>query len=257
MSYNDAIMNIDQQENIKIYKVWDLPVRLFHWINFISVISLLFMGFIMLYKKELGITGLEAKIALKEVHVIIGYVFVVNLLMRLAWAFIGNRYARWSAFLPYRGLLTDVRRYIGAVRSGQPQSYLGHNPAGRLAVVFLLLLLLTMAITGLVRAGTDIYYPPFGGWVQEYVAAGQVSPSSLKPYDESQVDPRKYEQMESFKSPFGTVHLYTAYTLLGMLLLHIAAVIVTDKREGGAIISAMFTGRKYLGGKPVDAAEQD
>ncbi|MEA2079752.1 MAG: cytochrome b/b6 domain-containing protein, partial [Pseudomonadota bacterium] len=98
---------------------------------------------------------------------------------------------------------------------------------------------------------------PFGGWVQEYVAAGQVLPSSLKPYDESQVDPRKYEQMESFKSPFGTVHLYTAYTLLGMLLLHIAAVIVTDKREGGAIISAMFTGRKYLSGKPVDAGEPD
>ena len=73
-------MNVNPLQEIKkIYHVWDLPVRLFHWVNFLSVISLLFMGFIMLYKKELGITSLDAKIALKQVHVIIGYVFVVNL----------------------------------------------------------------------------------------------------------------------------------------------------------------------------------
>jgi len=45
-------MNVNQQQEIKIYNVWDLPVRLFHWINFLSVISLLFMGFIMLYKRS-------------------------------------------------------------------------------------------------------------------------------------------------------------------------------------------------------------
>jgi cytochrome b len=252
----ECSVNGNQQQEIKIYKVWDLPVRLFHWVNFLSVISLLFMGFIMLYKKELGITSLDAKIALKQVHVIIGYVFVVNLLIRFAWAFIGNRYARWSAFLPHRDGLSDARRYAEAMR-GQPQAYLGHNPLGRLAVAFLLLLMTTMAVTGLVRAGTDIYFPPFGGWVQEYIAADQVPPASLKPYDETQVDAEKFQVLKAFKSPFGKVHLYTAYTLLAMLLLHIAAVIVTDKREGGAIISAMFTGRKYLSGHPRDAADSE
>jgi len=113
----------------------------------------------------------------------------------------------------------------------------------------------TMAVTGLVRAGTDIYFPPFGSWVQEYIAADQVPPSSLKPYDETQVDAKKFQAMKAFKSLFGKVHLYTAYTLLGMLLLHIAAVIVADKREGGAIISAMFTGKKYLSGRPRDASD--
>jgi len=250
-------MNVNPQQEIKIYHVWDLPVRLFHWVNFLSVISLLFMGFIMLYKKELGITSLDAKITLKQVHVIIGYVFVVNLLTRFAWGFIGNRYARWSAFLPYRGGLSDARRYANALRQGQPQAYLGHNPLGRLAVAFLLLLMTTMAVTGLVRAGTDIYFPPFGSWVQDYIAADQVPPSSLKPYDETQVDAEKFQAMKAFKSPFGKVHLYTAYTLLGMLLLHIGAVIVTEKREGGAIISAMFTGKKYLSGRPRDAADSE
>jgi len=82
-----------------------------------------------------------------------------------------------------------------------------------------------------------------GGWVQDCIAADQMPPSSLKPYDETQLDAEKFQAMKVFKSPFGKLHLYTAYTLLGMLLLHIAAVIVTDKREGGAIISAMFTGK--------------
>ena len=83
-------MNVNQQQEIKVHSVWDLPVRLFHWINFLSVITLLFMGFIMLYKNELGITSLEAKIGLKQVHVVIGYVCVVNLLSRFAGAFIGT-----------------------------------------------------------------------------------------------------------------------------------------------------------------------
>jgi len=217
-------MNASQKQEIKIYKVWDLPVRLFHWVNFLSVISLL---------------------------------FVVNLLTRFAWAFIGNRYARWSAFLPYRGGLSDARRYAEAVRQGQPQAYLGHNPLGRLAVTLLLLLMTTMAVTGLVRAGTDIYFPPFGSWVQGYIAADQVPPPSLKPYDETLVDAEKFQALKAFKSPFGKVHLYTAYTLLGMLLLHIAAVIVTEKKEGGAIISAMFTGKKYLSGRLLDATNQE
>jgi hypothetical protein len=56
----------------------------------------------------------------------------------------------------------------------------------------------------------------------------------LKPYDETQLDAEKFQAMKAFKSPFGKLHLYTAYTLLGMLLMHIAAVIVSDKREGGA-----------------------
>ena len=44
-------------EQYRQYPVWDLPVRLFHWINFFSVFSLIVVALIMMYKKELGITG--------------------------------------------------------------------------------------------------------------------------------------------------------------------------------------------------------
>ena len=67
--------NVSFQE----YKAWDVATRVFHWINFTSIICLIFMGLIMLFKKELGITGIEAKVGLKEVHVILGYIFVLSI----------------------------------------------------------------------------------------------------------------------------------------------------------------------------------
>jgi len=240
------------QSELKIYKAWDLPTRLFHWINFSAVICLIFFGLLMLFKKELGITSMEAKISLKTIHVIIGYVFVVNLAFRILWGFLGNRYARWRAILPGRGFMQSLRDYRTSMRSGNTQQFVGHNPLGRLAVCCLLLLMLVMAFTGLIRAATDIYYPPFGSLVAGYVAAPGVDPDSLIPYDPAGLEPSRAEQLKDFKEPFGEIHLYTAYALMLLIVLHIVAVVVTDLREGGSIISAMFTGRKVLSGKPVD-----
>ena len=39
-------------------------------------------------------------------------------------------------------------------------------------------------------------------------------------------------------------------------ILHIAAVVVTELREGGSLVSAMFTGRKLIAGTPVDLPDQ-
>jgi cytochrome b len=206
----------------------------------------------MLYKKELGISSVEAKIGLKEVHVIIGYIFVVNLGFRLLWGFVGNRYARWRAILPGKGFLQSVHDYKTALGAGKPQQFLGHNPMGRLAITFMLLLLIIMAGTGLIRAGTDIYYPPFGAYVAEFVAAPNTDPDSLIPYNPTGTDAEKVDRLKAFKGPFGIIHLYTAYILMFIIVVHIAAVVYTEVREGGGIISAMFTGKKVLSGKPVD-----
>lgn len=91
------------------YRVWDLPIRLFHWVNFFSVFSLIVSALIMMYKKELGITGLDAKVGLKTLHVFIGYLFVTNLLVRLVWGFFASRYGRWGNILPGRGFAKLLR----------------------------------------------------------------------------------------------------------------------------------------------------
>lgn len=238
--------------NLSVHKVWDLPTRLFHWINFTTVIGLIVFGLLMLYKKELGITSIEAKISLKEVHVLIGYVFVLNLAFRLFWGFVGNRHARWRNILPGKGFTQSVRDYKASLRAANPQQFLGHNPLGRLAVSAMLLLMIVMAVTGLIRAGTDIYYPPFGTYVAEYVAAPDTDPASLVPYDPTGTIAEKADSLKAFKKPFGLVHLYTAYILMFIIVIHITAVVYTEVREDGGIISAMFSGRKVLSGKPVD-----
>jgi len=234
------------------YKVWDLPTRLFHWINFTSVIMLIFMGLVMLFKKELGITSVEAKIGLKTVHVTIGYVFVANLAIRIIWGFIGNQYARWRTLLPSSGYMGTIRDYKNSIKQGEPLQYAGHNPLGQLAAGVIFLCLITMAVTGLIRAGTDIYYPPFGSIAAEYVAQPGVDPDSLIPYDSSAVDKEKYDALKAFKKPFGTIHIYTSYFLMFLIVVHIAAVIRVETKEGGGIISAMFTGKKYLRDKARD-----
>jgi len=237
---------------LKQYKVWDAPTRLFHWINVVSVLLLVLVGMLMLYRKDLGIVSLDAKIAIKALHVVIGYIFALNLLFRLLWGFIGNRFARWSTILPGNGFGKTMSAYTASIKHGQRQQFLGHNPMGRLAVIAMMLLLLTQATTGLIRAGTDLYYPPFGTLFAAQVAAGGVDPASLKPYDKTGTDSVKLKAMLDFKHIYGEIHYYLFFVLLGIILLHIVVVIRMDIREGNGLISAMFSGTKTLSGKPED-----
>ncbi|XOV86940.1 MAG: cytochrome b/b6 domain-containing protein [Pseudomonadota bacterium] len=234
------------------YSVWDAGTRWFHWINVLCVMVLVAIGLVILNGSTLGLSN-DGKVLLKELHTLVGYAFVLNLFWRFGWAFRGNRYARWQAILPGgKGYLQETQRYIAAFMSGRPEQYVGHNPLGRLSVLVLFFLLTTQAITGLVLAGTDLFYPPFGHWIAEWVAAAGVQPGTLVPYAPQMYDAQAYESMRTFRKPFITIHEYNFFVLSFLIVLHIAAVVVTEVREGGGIISAMFTGKKILKQKPVD-----
>ena len=239
---------------LKSYAVWDAGTRWFHWINALCVIALGVIGFLILKEGALGIST-PGKVLLKTIHVWTGYVFAANLAWRIVWAFIGNRYARWRAILPGgKGYLHSLRGYVTSFVAGHPGQYAGHNPAGRLAVAVLLLLIAVQAITGLVLAGTDLFYPPFGHWIAQWVAAPGIDPGSLVPYAPDMYAEGAYADMRSLRSPFVTVHLYTFYVLAVAVVAHVTAVIIAERKEGGSLISAMFTGRKIIAGRPVDEA---
>ncbi len=238
--------------DIKIYAIWDAGVRRFHWINVLCIIGLIAIGVVILNAKLLGVS-VEGKILLKTIHVWIGYVFALNLSWRIIWAFIGGRYSRWSAFLPFRqGYIKETRDYISNFSSGQAKQYLGHNPLGRLAVTLLIFLLFVQAVTGLVLAGTDIYYPPLGSWIANWIAAPGIDPATLVPYSKELYDEEAYKAMRAFRKPFITIHYYGFYTLLLFIVVHISAVVITELKEGGNLISAMFTGKKILTKSPED-----
>lgn len=237
---------------LKTYTVWDAGTRWFHWINALCVIALAVAGFLILNASAIEVPN-AGKVTLKTVHVWIGYLFVLNLLWRMVWAFFGNSYASWRAVLPGgRGYFQALRSYVAAFIAGHPEQYMGHNPAGRLGVAVLFLLITVMAITGLILAGTDLFYPPLGHWIAQWVAAPEIAAASLKPYAPEMYNTAAYESMRAFRKPIALVHLYSFYTLLVVVVLHVAAVIVTELREGGSIISAMFTGRKIMRGRPFD-----
>jgi cytochrome b len=230
------------------YFVWDKGVRWFHWINFLCVLCLVAIGTVILFAKELQV-GSDGKVLLKTWHVYIGYVFAVNLLFRLLWAFIGGHYSRWRAFLPLgKGFVKSSIAYLRGFVAGDHKQYMGHNPLARLMITFMFLLLLIQATSGLILAGTDLYMPPFGAYFAQWVTNGnQEMLAQLKPGSLEFVDPEAYSEMRLFRTLFISTHVYVFYTLLVAILLHIAAVVVTEVRSRSGIISAMFTGEKWVG----------
>jgi len=234
------------------YRVWDAPTRWFHWINALTVLGLILVGILILFAGSLGVSP-AGKVTIKAIHVWIGYAMALNLLWRFVWAFLGNKYARWRAILPGGpGYLAALEAYVSAFVAGHPKHYLGHNPIGRLAVLVILLLLVVQAVTGLVLAGTDLFYPPFGSWIARWVAASNVDPSTLTPLARDLMDQTAYGAMRAFRAPFVETHEFTFYLLVAVVIVHVAAVVMTELREGGTLVSAMLTGRKIVSGRPED-----
>jgi Ni/Fe-hydrogenase 1 B-type cytochrome subunit len=189
------------------HQVWDPVVRWFHWINFLSVLGLSTIGLLLLNDHALEL-GKVAKHKLESLHVYVGYAFAANLAMRLWWAFVGKRVARWRAILPFgRRYRSELRRYVHNIRHGRAHTYLGHNPLGRLSVTVLFALLILQALTGLALA--EIFAGRPAHWVEE-------------------------------------THEIGFYLLVIMAAMHVVAVIVTEVRGGSALISAMFSGRKII-----------
>ncbi|MGR9116268.1 MAG: cytochrome b/b6 domain-containing protein [Gammaproteobacteria bacterium] len=128
-------------------KVWDLPVRLFHW--------LLVAGFFAAYFTEDDFLTL---------HAWAGYLVFGLLLFRLIWGFIGNRYARFSGFFcsPAKSM-----NYVKELATGRANRYIGHNPAGSAMIIVLLLSLLITTATGLAVYGAEEQAGPLAGIITE------------------------------------------------------------------------------------------
>lgn len=240
------------EQKIRVYQAWDINTRLFHWINVLCVIVLSILGLVMLNKGALGISGTEASIGLKALHATVGYAFATNLVIRIIWGFIGPPLSSFKSLLPGKGFKRELAAFNATVKAGKPQTFIGHNPKARVFLLAMFVLLTVMMLTGMVRAGTDIYYPPFGEFMAEYVAAEGVDADTIRPYDETGTDPARLDALKAFKGPFGTVHLYGAYLLWVLIAVHLFNVIKADARGHGTLISAMFSGKKHLPREPED-----
>ncbi|MFT5138873.1 MAG: Ni/Fe-hydrogenase 1 B-type cytochrome subunit [Lysobacterales bacterium] len=252
-------MQINTNENspLETHKVWDKTIRIFHWVNLASVLVLTSLGLFILYGDEFGVSK-EGKVLLKTLHVYAGYVFALNLIWRLVWAFAGNKYAKWRAILPFgKGFPGELRIALREFGSQSTRSYLGHDPLGKLMIALLLLLMVSQASTGLVLAGTDVYMPPFGSAMAQWVTGGDPDLlANLKPGSKEFVDMALYDEMRAFRSPFIFIHKNGFYVLAGAIVLHIAGVVWVDARQKKGLVSAMLSGQKHIAGEPVDKPEE-
>jgi cytochrome b len=123
--------------------VWDAPVRVFHWLTVAC-----FAGAWITAESERW----------RLLHATLGYTMAGLLVFRLVWGFVGSRHARFADFVHGP---RAVMRYLGSLLRGQPQHHAGHNPAGALAIVGLLLLIALASVTG-----WAVYNEVGGDWTE-------------------------------------------------------------------------------------------
>jgi cytochrome b len=235
------------------HDTWDLPTRWLHWIIALAVVALAFTGFLVYYRQVFYIEGAAPKLALKKLHALVGYVLATCIVLRIVWGFAGNRLARWASVLPGPGSLHDLAVDFRSIVERREDRYLGRSPLSRCSATILYAMLIVMTLTGLVNAAIGLFHPPFGGVVQSYLAAPGIDPATIRPGSPAGIDPAKLPRVVAVKDAFLQVHLWSAYALVLLAILHVAGAVLADVRKGGAIISAMFTGRKLLAGNPIDA----
>lgn len=107
-------------------KVWDLPTRIYHWVQALLFVFLCLSGF--------GILGSE------HVHERLGVLLAATVLWRIGWGVIGSDTAKFNYFFP-------TKQKLACYFSGQQT--IGHNPAGAIMVLTLISLLLVQVLTGL------------------------------------------------------------------------------------------------------------
>ncbi len=129
-------------------KVWDLPVRLFHWVLVVLLLAQIVTGKI----------GGE----LMPVHVYCGYTVLVLVVFRILWGFAGSTHARFASFIagPRATFRFAVRLFS---RQAVPQ--VGHNPLGGWSVLLLVLSLALQAGSGLFANDGLETFGPLVKWV--------------------------------------------------------------------------------------------
>ena len=116
--------------NISRIRIWDRPIRLFHW------------GLILL----VALSFASGKSGAWTLHYLSGYAILTLVLFRILWGFFGSENARFVHFL--KSPLAALRQ-LGRLAKRDRDTETSHNPAGGWMVVVLLALLLTQAFSGL------------------------------------------------------------------------------------------------------------
>jgi cytochrome b len=185
-------------EKETLIRVWDPLVRVGHW--------LLVVSFFIAYLTEDDFMTL---------HTWAGYSVTVIILTRVVWGFIGTRHARFTDFV-YP--LSSVSQFLKDTLILRAKRFIGHNPAGGLMILALILSLLITTFSGMALYAAADNAGPFAPWLG-------VSSHFLE-------------------EVFEGIHEFFANLTLLLVLVHVMGVVVESLIHRENLVRAMITGYK-------------
>lgn len=136
--------------------VWEFPVRLYHWVNALCVLVLIGSGYVIGRPVAISYSGEAYQQywfgTVRFLHFVAAFIFFFNFLVRIYWGFVGNRYARWNNFLPFKpSQIREMFRVLSVDVLLAPKTELisiGHNALAGLIYFLSFLVFLFQSITG-------------------------------------------------------------------------------------------------------------
>jgi len=215
---------MERDERMRIY-AWEFPVRLTHWANFLSILTLSITGF---YVGDPFIHAVSSKQYImgwiRFIHFVAAYVFLMSVVIRIYWSFAGNRYANIIQWLPFSGekiadLFNDIKCYL--FLDTKSTCKVGHTSLGAFTYFLLYLIFLFQIFSGFALYSVNhsgALWTLLGGWL-----LGLMELQTVRLYH----------------------HLFM-YIVLAFVLIHVYLSWTADSKDRNGLISSMFSGWKFM-----------
>jgi len=215
------------KDRMRVY-AWEFPVRFTHWINFLCILTLSVTGF---YIGKPFIHAVSSKQHImgwvRFIHFTAAYAFLMSMLIRMYWAFTGNKYACftvWFPFTPKRfGALIDTLKFYLFI-SKKPPYAVGHTALAGLAYFAVFLIFIFQIVSGFAMYSVNhsgAIWTLLGGWL-----LGVMQLQTVRMY---------HHVLMYIILAFAAVHVYIAWFL--------------DLRERNGLMGSIFSGYKFVTGK--------
>ncbi len=155
--------------------VWELPVRIYHWLNAAVIIALCITGYL-IGNPPAFMSAAEASDRfffgwIRFIHFAAAYIFFFNFIIRIYWGFMGNKFATWDNFIPsskkfFREMWEVIKIDIFLKKNKEHMS-IGHNPLAGFIYFLTFIAFLIQCITGfgLYAAMSDWWFADLFIWV--------------------------------------------------------------------------------------------
>lgn len=155
--------------------VWEMPVRIYHWINALCIVALCITGYIIGNPPAL-MRGTEAYFnywigIVRFIHFVFAFLFFFNFVFRTYWGFVGNEFSRWYHFIPFsKKHWKEIRDVISVdilqVTNKKIDS-IGHNNLAAFVyfLTFLIFLLQSLTGFGLYAQMSSSWFPKLFAWI--------------------------------------------------------------------------------------------